>query len=366
MRRGVASRSRHRGLVSLVATVLVLAAEWPHVLRAAEGHPLDARALGLLINDADPLSVEVGNYYRARRRIPAENVVHVRLSVGPSLTPEEFARVKAVVDARTPMHVQAYALAWIEPYRVGCMSVTSAFAYGFDQRFCVAGCRHTPMSPYFNSDSHRPFGAFHMRPAMMLAATDFTHAKALIDRGVEADASSPFGTAYLLDTSDRARDIRAASFAYVSLLEDARIRVEILKSDVLHDRSDVLFYFTGVARVAGLDTIHFLPGAIADHLTSFGGMLVGSPQMSSLEWLEAGATGSYGTVVEPCAIRQKFPEIPIVIRRYLGGDTLIEAYWKSVAEPSQGVFIGEPLARPFGPSTDALHVAHASVGGARP
>jgi hypothetical protein len=34
---------------------------------------------------------------------------------------------------------------------------------------------------------------------------------------------------------------------------------------------------------------------------------------------------------------------------YLAGDTLIEAYWKSVAMPAQGLFIGEPLAAPFGP-----------------
>jgi hypothetical protein len=27
---------------------------------------------------------------------------------------------------------------------------------------------------------------------------------------------------------------------------------------------------------------------------------------------------------------------------------LIEAYWKSVRMPGQGIFIGEPLARPFG------------------
>ena len=32
---------------------------------------------------------------------------------------------------------------------------------------------------------------------------------------------------------------------------------------------------------------------------------------------------------------------------YLQGETLIEAYWKSVAMPGQGIFIGEPLARPF-------------------
>jgi len=33
---------------------------------------------------------------------------------------------------------------------------------------------------------------------------------------------------------------------------------------------------------------------------------------------------------------------------YLGGESLVEAYWKSVLMPGQGVFVGDPLARPFG------------------
>jgi uncharacterized protein (TIGR03790 family) len=70
--------------------------------------------------------------------------------------------------------------------------------------------------------------------------------------------------------------------------------------------------------------------------------------MSSLRWLEAGATGSYGTVVEPCNFTQKFPHPGVLMAHYLDGDTLIEAYWKSVLMPGQGIFIGEPLARPFG------------------
>jgi hypothetical protein len=35
---------------------------------------------------------------------------------------------------------------------------------------------------------------------------------------------------------------------------------------------------------------------------------------------------------------------------YASGATAIEAYWKSVAWPGEGVFIGEPLASPFAPS----------------
>ena len=72
--------------------------------------------------------------------------------------------------------------------------------------------------------------------------------------------------------------------------------------------------------------------------------------MSSLRWLEAGATASYGTVTEPCNHRQKFPIPAVAIFHYAMGATAIEAYWKSVAWPGEGVFIGEPLARPFAPA----------------
>ena len=43
---------------------------------------------------------------------------------------------------------------------------------------------------------------------------------------------------------------------------------------------------------------------------------------------------------------------------YLMGETLIEAYWKSVLMPGQGVFVGDPLARPFG----GVRVSHSAAG----
>ena len=35
------------------------------------------------------------------------------------------------------------------------------------------------------------------------------------------------------------------------------------------------------------------------------------------------------------------------MKHYLNGETLIEAYWKSVKMPGQGLFVGEPLASPY-------------------
>jgi len=45
----------------------------------------------------------------------------------------------------------------------------------------------------------------------------------------------------------------------------------------------------------------------------------------------------------------KYPNIEVLLRHYARGDTVLEAYWKSVEMPGQGLFIGEPLARPYGP-----------------
>jgi hypothetical protein len=84
-----------------------------------------------------------------------------------------------------------------------------------------------------------------------------------------------------------------------------------------------------------------------DHLTSVGGQLTDGVQMSSLRWLEAGATGSYGAVVEPCNFVEKFPNPSLAVFWYTHGASLIEAYWKSVAWPGEGIFIGEPLAAPY-------------------
>lgn len=334
-------------LAAATASVTVSASEAQEIILPK--HRLEARELAVIVNDADPLSRQIAHYYQQRRGIPESNLIHVSFEPGrSSLPPEEFAALKLQVDAATPAHVQAYALTWAAPYRVECMSITSAFAFGFDKRWCSAKrCALTQTSPYFDGNSVAPFNDFRIRPTMSLAATDFLHAKALIDRGIESDGSRPKGTAYLVSTTDKARNVRALIYPEVKKVFAPFLSTEVVRQNALLNRDDVLFYFTGLVKVDGLDTLRFLPGAVADHLTSSGGKLTDSKQMSALRWLEAGATGSYGTVVEPCAWPSKFPNPGILMQHYVQGETLIEAYWKSVQMPGEGIFIGEPLAAPF-------------------
>ncbi len=307
-----------------------------------------SQQLAIVVNADDPQSKRIADYYQLKRGIPDENVITVNLPADKkSIGRKKFEQIYQQVINSTPRHIQFYALAWSQPYKVACMSMTSAFAFGFDDAYCAKGCNSTRQSPYFNSATRRPYDDLGIRPTMMLAGSSIEEVRDMIDRGVGADASYPKGTAYLVSTSDKARNVRSHFYPSVSSQLGKRINIQIENTDELTGKNDVLFYITGLKQVEKIDSNQFVNGAIADHLTSTGGVLFGGRQMSILRWLEAGATASYGTVVEPCAFPQKFPHPGIVIDRYTRGESLIEAYWKSVAWPGQGLFVGEPLASPY-------------------
>jgi uncharacterized protein (TIGR03790 family) len=333
-------------LIGLFGTGLAFAEGEPQILLPANS--LLADDLAVIVNGSDPLSIKVAQYYQSKRGIDRKNVIYINFDPGKkTISPGDFAVLKRTVESKLPPNIQAYLLTWAAPYRVGCMSISSAFAFGYDVKYCAKGCKTTYPSPYYNSESRQPYTDFGMRPTMLLAADNFDDAKALIDRGVAADGSMPDGTAFLLETRDKNRSVRKIFFPSIKSLLGDQIRIKILQAEAIKDQPDVMFYFTGQKWVNELNGNDYLPGAVADHLTSTGGVLSGGSQMSAMDWLKAGVTGSYGTVVEPCNFTQKFPNPLVMMERYLAGETLIEAYWKSVKMPGQGIFIGDPLASPY-------------------
>lgn len=332
---------------------------------------IDPSELAVIVNDADAQSVALGDaYIEARGLDPSQLFVVTLPDSGAVLPATDFTPIHDALQADLDaMGAQAIALTWTQPYRVGCMSITTAFALGFDDAYCNTSgmsCGGTAPIDYFDSSSTRPLDDHGLRPTMMLAATDTENGEALIARGVASDDTFPDGNGWLVRTTDMARSVRWPTFQGVvdqwSSLDFTFIdNADGSASNVVSGEEDVLFYFTGLARVADIDTNAYRPGAIADHLTSFGGRVPTSGQMSVVEWLEAGVTGSYGTVVEPCNFTQKFPVVPVVIERYFRGETLVEAYWKSVRWPGEGLFVGEPLARPFGAQSSSFDGATITI-----
>ena len=320
---------------------------------------ITAQELGLVINTADPYSVAIGEYYARRRGIPAEQVLRVQLPVRASLTRGEFAALDQAIRNHMPEQVNGLALAWVQPYAVDCNSLTSALGLGLQPQLCSNRCAATRPSPYMSYFGARPWLAIGLRPTMQLAARSVPAAKAMIERGIASDHRLADGApepamVYLAATPDAARNVRERLFPPAGPVPGvAGLAVARVNSEALPPLRRTLIYQTGLARVPAPLGGEWLPGALADHLTSFGGQLdrpAGEGQTNILDWIDAGATASYGTASEPCNHPQKFPHPQRLVQAYAQGVSALEAYWHSVAWPAQGVFVGEPLAAPFAPS----------------
>jgi uncharacterized protein (TIGR03790 family) len=303
--------------------------------------------VAVVVNTANANSLEIGQYYLKLRDIPKKNLIKVSIPGNPRrLNVEQFNKLKQQIAEKLNPDIQVILLVWTAPYAVECNSITSALTLGNDVNQCQNTCSIGKPSPYFDSTASRP-SDIGLQLAMLLPTESVAEAKSLIDRGVLSAFNVNDASAYFLKTSDLQRNSRAAFFPKSTYIAQKKLQVNTLLADSIQEKKDVMFYQTGLSNVPNLETLTFLPGALADHLTSTGGDLLDGGQMSSLKWLKAGATASYGSVSEPCNYWQKFPNPTVLLTHYLSGETAVEAYWKSVAWPAQGLFIGEPLAAPY-------------------
>ncbi len=312
-----------------------------------DAETLSAARLGVLYNLDDASSQTIARFYAEKRSIPPANVIGVHVGQANILAVDDFAPIRKQVIDQLPAEVQSVLLLWSRPYAVGCMSITTAVAAGYQAAFCEAGCKKTAPNPLYDADGWLPPDTVGWWPAMMIPTDDPVLARALIERGIAADGTAPPGTLYLVRTADAKRNVRASTYGDIESILAGRLHVVELWTPVAGDISGAIAYFTGAVRVDELPRIQFIPGGIADHLTSTAGILAGGSQMPATAWLKQGATASYGNVSEPCNLLEKFPNIAVLMSHYVRGETVMESYWKSVAMPGQGLFIGEPLARPY-------------------
>jgi uncharacterized protein (TIGR03790 family) len=321
------------------------------------GH-LGPAQLGLVVNDDDPYSVATAAYYQQRRGLPDQQVLHLRLPVQPRLGRAALETLRGQISRFFGPDIQALALVWRMPFAVECNAITAAVTLGFEPEQCRHTCDRGVDSPMFNHGSHRPWSQLGVRPSMLLAADDEAQARALIDRGVASTSSlgrifGPSSRAVFVSTADLARSVRSPLFPPPGPVKSTGVTVVTTKESSgaaaePAPQDAVIVYQTGAATLVHLERLRLLPGALADHLTSSGGVLDGSSgQTTALAWIRAGASASYGTVSEPCNHLQKFPHPQILLLNYVQGATALEAYWRSVLWPTQGLLVGDPLAAPF-------------------
>jgi uncharacterized protein (TIGR03790 family) len=320
----------------------------------------------VVVNQASTNSVRLGNYYCEKREVPPQNVLRINWTGGNAQwTPADFTNhlvtpLREMLSARSLTNQVDYVLLSMDiPYRVedsaGANSTTSALFYGFKPDGPNGPWYLAPGSSNSYAGSESIFrsappstggGPFFL--AMMLTASNLPAAQMVIDQGVASDGTFPAEPVVLAKSDDRLRNVRYALFE--DAIFDARLygRPSLFATNTSSfvGLGRLLGYGNGTDRFATAPEV-FVPGAMADNMTSFGGILFEpNDQTTLLDFLSAGASGSYGTVVEPSNWLQKFPA-PRGYFYQARGFTLAESYYQSVTNPFQGLLVGEPLAAPF-------------------
>ncbi|HVJ82256.1 MAG TPA: TIGR03790 family protein, partial [Planctomycetia bacterium] len=317
----------------------------------------------VLVRKDDPDGLRVANHFRVVRGVPPEQFVHLSYSGSPWRC--DWAQFEREILRPARDHVERRGLrericCWVTtpglPYRVGDNGISGAIHFGAEEKAVnspslgPAGFKNS--NAYFDQfvaiDGFAPGSRAPKRPLHMhLAGPPAGALVELIDRAKRVDGTSPAGTVYLCE-GDGPRGSRRGTIPGATRLLDALfIPNRVLPAGTFTGKSDILGLFTGVVAFP-IEKNVFVPGALADHLTSCGGMLA-DPQGQRLaqDFLPAGCVATYGAVVEPYNYPQKFPAA-MVHPVYAAGFTAAEAYWMCVAWPQQGLFQGDPLARPFG------------------
>lgn len=333
-------------------------------LASAGGGPLDTL---VVVNSSSRDSRALGAYYAEKHGIPPSHLCTIAVDPrSPTVSLDSFER-----DIRQPIfaHVAKQRLAGQIHFLVLCMDIpsrvenfnglTAALFYGFKPRNPDApqcDIASNSVNQYYGAErAYTSTAGWNQTNApipFLLTAPDLDTAKQVVDRAVASVAAFPDGVFCLYGSPDAARNIRYRTYPIVArhfALAGQAALLATHPTDAPMPAQPILGYLTGRPTIpVGLTNAVFAPGAIGDHLTSCAGEipLPGHGQSSVWDWLRLGATASYGTVSEPCAYREKFPD-PMIAFWTLRGFTVGEALAMSVRNPYQGIWVGDPLAAPF-------------------
>lgn len=359
--------------------------------------PARAPALGphevaLIVNDASVDSILLAQAYARVRAFPECNIV--RVTVPPAangLIPTAMTRAEFKAGVFDPVRkalaergLAPQILAWVYscgfPVRVTAdeaglaapstndLSITGATfvrcAWPRD-RDIVRGLYVSPLfaGPDGPDEEPAPALAFDQArnaildemplPAAMLAWTGprglkLDDAIAAIERAGLSDCTAPAGTVWFATSGDVRSTCRDWQFAAAAAAVDAHegVRAVIATNTPPPSAGRLVGCMAGTADVRIPKT--FAAGSFAEHLTSYAAAFDRSIQTKAVKWLRGGAGFTSGTVAEPYALWQKFPNAWI-FPRLLAGLTQIEAFYQSVRCPLQQLPLGDPLAKPWAP-----------------
>jgi hypothetical protein len=347
-------------------------------------------SVAVLANADVPGSVALAAQYAAARDVPARQVCALSMPVTEDIPLADFeARVRAPLeacleDAGVLDRIEAVVIARGVPLRVSMdvggqsRRVSLAAALGLWRTTLADGspllgrdpatmadCGGTPCLAAAWRSGYRggPFeaglermrdGVVH-RPVLVTMLHGRTDADAarLITASVASEGlGQSAGELLLMNGADPARGALDTEYdAVLGELASLGRTARRVPFDPELGGLTLAAFFTGTASLgATVEGNDFVPGAIADNLTSFGALPVnfretGESQVSIARWVARGITGVHGTTDEP--LNNCFPSRRLLVD-YAGGATLAEAFFGRMPYVYwHNLVLGDPMAAPY-------------------
>lgn len=335
----------------------------------------------VVVNQASPLSRQIGEYYALRRHIPTTNVCRLNGKADEEISRDDFdkqiaAPVAALLRSR---HLEDKILYLVTtsgvPLRIQGNGGQLAEAASVDSELALlySDMRGKPhalpagiANPFFGK-----MGAVFRHPdfpiylVTRLAGYDFQDVKGLVDRALLARNRGKFVIDLKASDSTPGNDwLRQAARAL------PRDRVVLDQSAaVLSNQADVIAYASWGSNDPDRKQRHlgfrWLPGAIVTEYVSTNGrtftrppetwnlganwsdpkgLFFGSPQSLTADYIHDGATGASGHVYEP--FLGYTPRPNVLLPAYYRGRNLAESYYLAIPALSwMNVVVGDPLCR---------------------
>lgn len=345
----------------------------------------------VVANESSPASLQIAGRYAARRAVPSEQVLRVKVEVSDEISRPDYERlIQGPIAAWLAAHQAQDRILYIVltkgiPLRIAGTAGRTGTMASVDSELTLLYRRMTGQFVGFDGKVSNPFFA---TDGVNESVTRFSHAKhdiylvtrldgftvadalALIDR-----AAVPVATGrILLDQRAGLNDLpntwlSAAAKALEAAGIGDRVTLETT-SRTLDGEKDVLGYYSwgsnDPAQTARRPNLEFVPGAIAGMFVSSDartfieppatwkpnsvqlGMpffYAGSQQSLTGDLIRAGVTGIGGQVAEPYLDSSIRPDI--LFPAYLAGYNLAESFYMAIPALSwQTVVIGDPLCAP--------------------
>ena len=351
----------------------------------------------VVVNEAVPASIEIGEYYAKRRSIPAMQLLKIRTSSADQVTRVEYdVTIQAPIGSWLSRNQAQDRILYIVltkgvPLRIAGTGGRTGTVSSVDSELTLLYRRLAGQTVAPNGSTSNPY---YLGEAAVSVATRFSHAKydiylvtrldgfstadvkALIDRGLEPRTGGRIVLDQRASLNDKPNDWLADA-AHKLETQGHGQRVVLENTSRLADpEKDVLGYYSWGSNDPAITERdpgqQFAPGALAAMFVSSdartfteppaswrpGGWqsrtayYAASPQSLTGDLIRAGVTGVAGYVAEPYLDNSVRPDI--LFPAYMAGFTLAEAFYMALPSLSwQAVVVGDPLCGPFTKTTIA-------------